>query len=190
VIEKKNMLSFVDYYEDLQVSPRADFETIERVFRLLAKRYHPDNPRAGDATRFDIIMKAYHELSDPQKRAAYDVVYDEFQAHRWKQQLVSALTPESGDPDQIREAVLKVLLQQRQQEPSNAGIGLWYLEKYLGWPEKILEFHIWYMKEKGWITRGDNGHYMITAEGVDRLEENAKKNANGRLQLPSPETLQ
>ena len=32
-----------DYYEVLQVSRNADFETIERVFRLLAKRYHPDN---------------------------------------------------------------------------------------------------------------------------------------------------
>ncbi|MEO7964396.1 MAG: J domain-containing protein, partial [Gemmatimonadaceae bacterium] len=32
-----------DHYETLQVSPRADQETIERVFRHLAKRYHPDN---------------------------------------------------------------------------------------------------------------------------------------------------
>jgi curved DNA-binding protein CbpA len=38
-----------DYYEILQVSPLADSETIERVFRHLAKRYHPDNQESGDA---------------------------------------------------------------------------------------------------------------------------------------------
>jgi curved DNA-binding protein len=183
------MTSFIDYYEDLQVSPRADFETIERVFRLLAKRYHPDNATAGDVTRFDIIMQAYHELSDPRKRAAYDVIYDEYQAQRWKQKPGPAGMPESTNADQIREAILSVLLQQRLQEPSNAGIGLWYLEKYLGWPEKILEFHIWYMKEKGWIARSDSGHYMITAQGVDKFEESTNKNPSRPLQLPSPEKL-
>jgi curved DNA-binding protein CbpA len=35
--------TFTDYYENLQISPNADMEMIERVFRLLAKRYHPDN---------------------------------------------------------------------------------------------------------------------------------------------------
>jgi len=33
-----NENSFIDYYEDLQVSSNADIETIERVYRLLAKR--------------------------------------------------------------------------------------------------------------------------------------------------------
>jgi curved DNA-binding protein CbpA len=36
------MTPTADHYETLQVSPRADRDTIERVFRLLAKRYHPD----------------------------------------------------------------------------------------------------------------------------------------------------
>lgn len=33
----------VDHYEVLQLSPRADQDTIQRVFRHLAKRLHPDN---------------------------------------------------------------------------------------------------------------------------------------------------
>jgi hypothetical protein len=45
------------------------------------------------------------------------------------------------------------------------------MEKMLGWPEKILEFHIWYLKEKGWIQRTDTGGYAITAAGVDIVEE-------------------
>jgi len=41
--------SFNDYYEALQLSPNADSETIERVFWMLAKRYHPDNDQTGNA---------------------------------------------------------------------------------------------------------------------------------------------
>jgi curved DNA-binding protein len=37
----------------------------------------------------------------------------------------------------------------------------------LGVPEKHLEFHIWYLKEKRWIERNENGGFVITANGVD-----------------------
>ena len=37
-----------DYYEFLQISPNAEPETIHRVYRFLAGRYHPDNPDTGD----------------------------------------------------------------------------------------------------------------------------------------------
>ena len=50
-----------NYYEILQVSPSADQETIERVYRLLAKRYHPDNLSTGDTNKFDILTKAYRK---------------------------------------------------------------------------------------------------------------------------------
>jgi curved DNA-binding protein CbpA len=46
--------SFNDYYEALQLSPNADLETIERVFRMLAKRYHPDNDQTGNVDKFSL----------------------------------------------------------------------------------------------------------------------------------------
>ena len=55
--------TFVDHYETLQVSPNADTETIERVYRLLAKRYHPDNQQSGDLTRFKAIRLSYEARS-------------------------------------------------------------------------------------------------------------------------------
>ena len=33
----------IDYYEVLQISPNADPDTVHRVYRLLAQRFHPDN---------------------------------------------------------------------------------------------------------------------------------------------------
>ena len=49
---------------------------------------------------------------------------------------------------------------------------MWQLEKLLGWPEKTLDFHIWYLKEKGLIERTDSGGYAITVLGIDFVEEN------------------
>ena len=53
---------FNNYYEDLQVSSNADIETIERVYRLLAKRYHPD--WGGDSEKFIELMDVYEKLTD------------------------------------------------------------------------------------------------------------------------------
>ena len=62
-----------DYYETLEISPNANSETIERVFRYLAMRYHPDNQDTGDQLRFSQIMEAHDTLKDPVKRAQYDI---------------------------------------------------------------------------------------------------------------------
>ncbi len=37
-----------------------------------------------------------------------------------------------------------------------------------GCPRDHLEFHLWYLKAKGWIGRLENGTLAITVEGVDR----------------------
>ncbi len=166
-----NQNSYVDYYEDLQVSPNADLETIERVYRLLAKRYHPDNSLTGNNEKFNIITLAFKVLSDAEKRAAFDAKYED--ARNQKLKTLSKISPSDDfeNNQQIRDAVLSILYTDRRHNPSDSGVGSWRLEKLLEWPEKILEFHIWYLKEKGWIQRVDNGGYAITASGVDVVEK-------------------
>lgn len=62
-----------DYYEILGVSRDADKEEIKRVFRRLARKYHPDvNKDAGAEEKFKEINRAYEVLSDPELRARYD----------------------------------------------------------------------------------------------------------------------
>ena len=68
---------FVDYYELLQISPNADDDTIHRVFRLLAKKHHPDTEQ-GDAKRFNLLVEAYRTLANPETRAAYDVRHEQY----------------------------------------------------------------------------------------------------------------
>ena len=176
--------TFNDYYEALQLSPNADSETIERVFRMLAKRYHPDNDQTGNVDKFSLLSEAYRVLSNPEKRAAYDVKYDKIRAHRW--QVFEDVSPSEGvdDDRRIQEGVLSLLYITRRRDALDPGMGVFELERLLGCPEKHLEFHIWYLKEKGWIHRTDGGGFAITASGVDAVTENDVVLRKGRL-LPA-----
>jgi curved DNA-binding protein len=161
-----------DYYEDLQISPNADMEMIERVFRILAKRYHPDNAESGDAEKFDVLYKAYRVLSDPEKRAAFDAKYEQLRADRWK--IVEEASESDGfeQDNRMRQGVLSLLYVARRQDALNPEMGIMEFEKVLGCPRHHMEFHVWYLKEKGWILRTDTGGYAITAEGVDKMSTN------------------
>ncbi len=63
-----------DYYVVLGVPKDADEGEIKRVYRELARKYHPDlNPDSPDATeRFKEINEAYAVLSDRATRGRYD----------------------------------------------------------------------------------------------------------------------
>jgi curved DNA-binding protein len=180
--------SFTDYYEILQVSPRADQETIERVYRLLAKRYHPDNNHTGDTERFNELTQAYRTLSNPERRAGYDAKYDEANAHQWN--VFSQTAPSKGAEEdrRIYRAILSMLYTARRRDAESPGVGIFQLEKLLGVPEKYLEFHVWYLKEKGWIQRVDNGGWAITAVGVDTVIENNLPVKGERLLPAADET--
>src|ERR1051325_459977 len=67
--------TFVDFYEVLQISPNAELTTIQRVYRMLASRYHPDNPATGDTDRFVLLQQAYEVLSDAEQRSTYNEEY-------------------------------------------------------------------------------------------------------------------
>jgi molecular chaperone DnaJ len=63
-----------DYYEILGVARDADAKAIKNSFRRLAMKYHPDRNKSPDAeAKFKEIAEAYAILSDPAKRADYDV---------------------------------------------------------------------------------------------------------------------
>jgi len=62
-----------NYYFILQIDPAAPMEDIERAYRRLAFRYHPDHNSSQEATRImQEINEAYNTLRSPAKRAQYD----------------------------------------------------------------------------------------------------------------------
>ncbi|RAZ90401.1 J domain-containing protein [Mesorhizobium hawassense] len=161
-------MTFVDYYDLLEISPRAAPETIERIFRYFAKRYHPDNRETGDERRFSDLVEAHNTLKDPAARAQYDILYGQHLGDSRE------LTQEASDPlvvekDAIVQAkVLSLLCARRRQDVNNPGIGDEELERLSGCPRDHLEFHLWYLKAKGFIGRTENGTFAITVHGIDR----------------------
>lgn len=172
---------FVDYYEILQISPNANSGTIERMFRFFAQRYHPDNPETGDRARFDAVIEAHNTLKEPVKRTQYDVEY----SNRFSGRLRAA--PEVRDTDgigqgiEIQNKVLSLLYVKRRQSVREPGIGQYELETLSGCPAEHLEFHLWYLKEKGWIKKTDGGAFAITVEGVDRANSEHHRRVAERL---------
>jgi curved DNA-binding protein CbpA len=171
----------VDYYEVLQISSTAEPETIHRVYRMLAQRFHPDNKDSGNAKRFRQVSEAYEVLSVPEKRARYDVAHQQRQADRWR--LVSKGAESENDfvaEQVLRLTVLEVLYTQRRVDTSVPGIFSTELEKLTGRPREHLEFTIWYLVQKKLITRGDSALLVITAEGVEYLEQNYQADIQAR----------
>ena len=60
-----------DYYEVPQISRNADIETIHRVYRMMAARFHPDNPRTGIGA-FLRLKHAYRYCRTLERRERYD----------------------------------------------------------------------------------------------------------------------
>jgi curved DNA-binding protein CbpA len=173
---------FIDYYEMLEISPNANSGTIDRIFRYLAQQYHPDNPDSGDRAHFDLIMEAYNTLKDEVKRAQYDIQHKNFSGLRWK--LANEASDSKGiDRDvETQNRLLSILYVKRRQNISDPGIGNLELERLLGCPAEHLEFHVWYLKEKGWIKRTESGTLAITVDGVDRANSDHR---DPRLRLLS-----
>lgn len=162
-----------DYYELLQISPNAEPDTIHRVYRLLAQRFHPDNHETGDARKFRQLHEAYTILSDAEKRAQFDVFHQRQRNDRWR--LVSEGSRSETDVDAeklTRLTVLEVLYTRRRVEPNQPGLYDRDMEQLIGRPREHLEFTYWYLMQKSMIARGDQSRLLITAHGVDYLEEN------------------
>lgn len=67
-------VDFKDYYEVLGVPRNASGEAIKKVFRKLAREYHPDvakNKKVAEE-KFKELNEANEVLSDPEKRRKYD----------------------------------------------------------------------------------------------------------------------
>src|SRR6186997_3359336 len=178
--------NYVDFYEVLQVSINADPETIHRIYRVLAQRFHPDNASTGDAERFRTITEAYQVLSDPERRAQYDVNYGEHRKERSK--LIAEMVRAQTDVEfeqLARMTILEALYARRRLEPRQPGVMDGDLEDLVGRPRDQLEFTLWYLSQKRLIDRQDGSRITITVEGVIYFEENCAQHRQ-LLRLTAP----
>src|SRR5580765_7584205 len=108
-----------DLYEVLQVSANAEPDTIHRIYRLLAQRFHPDNQESGNSDRFHQIHEAYTVLSDAEQRAKYDITYHQMRQGRWRLVASGAQAENDFEIEQIgRLTLLEALYTKRRMEPT------------------------------------------------------------------------
>ena len=159
-----------NYYEFLQISPNAEQDTIHRVFRFLAARLHPDHPETGDADKNSQLKQAYDVLSNPKLRAEYDAANVEKATEEAPlSSSVDFMDNLEGELNR-RLAVLSVLYYKRRTNPYSPQVTLFEIEQRMGFPRDYLDFTIWYLSRKGFITRADNSDFTLTVEGVDFVE--------------------
>lgn len=66
-------MDYKDYYATLGVKKDAPQEDIQKAYRKLARKFHPDvNKDPGAEVKFKEIGEAYEVLKDPEKRQKYD----------------------------------------------------------------------------------------------------------------------
>jgi curved DNA-binding protein len=88
-------VKFRDYYEVLGVPRTASPDEIKRAYRKLARKHHPDLHPAAERAKASEVFKEINEanevLSDPEKRAKYDAL-----GQQWKNG--QDFTPPPGSP--------------------------------------------------------------------------------------------
>jgi curved DNA-binding protein len=165
-----------DWYEVLQISRNADSETIHRVYRIMAARFHPDNPKTGDVERFMLLTRAYRVLSDPDTRAEYDALYEgmgrpPIEIFELKE-FVDGIDGERNR----RLGILSLLYQARRRNDARPGVSVLDLERRMSLPREYLSFTLWYLRIKGYISAEENSDYAVTPAGVDYVELNSNHN--------------
>jgi curved DNA-binding protein CbpA len=166
----------VNYYDLLQIHPRAEMETVHRVYKLFAARYHPDNLQTGDAERFRQIREAFEVLSNAESRASYDQNLEFNQPTALPVFQSKEFTDGIDAEAKLRIGVLCLLYAKRRANSDLAALSMLDLENLMAFPREHLQFSIWYLKGRRFITQDDRSSFVITPEGVDFLETQLPQN--------------
>src|SRR5690242_8689055 len=134
-----------DYYEILRIDSRADGDTIERVYGMLADRFHPDNPSTGDPETFLRLREAYETLSNPARRAKYNVLLESTggPARFWLRGNQFFDGVRGGQNRRL--AVLCLLYRKRISAYESPGLSILELEQMTGCTHEEVTSALWYL---------------------------------------------
>lgn len=169
---------FQDHYAVLGVPRKATAEEIHKAYSALACKHHPRNGPSPDQQKYDAVTEAYEVLSNPATRAAFDSLLPK------EEEAAPALSPHrfyeavTTEADR-RMAILAILYERRRSNPGSPGTPVRVIEAMVNFPAEPMFFALWYLKQRGWVGLDDKSCPMITAEGMDVVEQNP----------PAPEKL-
>ncbi|MCI8362044.1 MAG: DnaJ domain-containing protein [Clostridia bacterium] len=96
-----------DYYEILEVSKNASEEIIEKAYKVLVKKYHPDlqeeQYKKQAEEKMKLINEAYENLSDVDKRKEYDIELENEEKRKIQEQQIENYNKENVYEEQYNE---------------------------------------------------------------------------------------
>jgi len=175
---------FLDYYKILQVDPDCDDRSLDAAYRLLAKMFHPDHTDTADVEKFGEVIEAYRAIRDPQKRLAYNIIYARNTGFKFA-------LPRDDFPFQsstlsdadANSKILKFLYTRRRENAQDAGVGRYFVQEMLGCSDESFEFHLWYLKAKGYVETTEQGTLAITISGVDHVISTSREAVRDPLRI-------
>lgn len=179
---------FVDYYDILGVSPNCGFRALETAYHSLAKKYHPDHTDQADIAKFTEVVEAFRAINSPEKRAFYDHVYSQKTGYVFYSEEEKYIEENSDEYSALSDAeahkkILRFLYKRRREQARDAGMGRYFVQEILNCSDETFEFHIWYLREKGFIATTEQGTLAITIEGVDHVISMSQTSLKEKLLL-------
>lgn len=171
---------FVDYYSLLHVTPGCDERILEAAYHHFLKKYHPDHAETADVEKFSEIVAAYKVLKDPEKRAKYDRTYAALNGGGGPTDPGLTEDEALGDSEAHRK-ILAALYKRRRENSGEPGLGPWYIQDHLGCSKDEFEFHVWYLRSKGYIEVTQEGTLAVTVKGVDHVISTSRTNLAVKL---------
>jgi curved DNA-binding protein len=161
---------FIDYYNILQVDPNCSAKALEGAYRHLAKMYHPDHRDTADVTRFNEVIEAYRAIRNLDERAKYDLIYASITGFKFLSNDDEYSDAKSAVSDaDVHAKILLSLYKRRREHAQDPGVGRYFVQEMLNCSDEHFEFHLWYLREKGFIETTEQGALVITIEGVDHV---------------------
>lgn len=167
---------FIDFYELMQISPNAELETIMRVYRMLATRYHPDNPETGDRDMFVLLNQAKGILTNTDARVEYDAMLGSHLSEPLSVFSLKEFAKGIDGEGNRRMGVLCLLYNRRRMNLDEPGHSVLDLENMMSCPREHLMFALWYLKEQGLVRQDQHSNFVVTGAGVDYVELHLPKN--------------
>ena len=185
---------FVDHYAVLGVDWDCDARTLENAYRRLAKTYHPDHRETADVTKFNEVIAAYRYLRHRDGRAEYDIRY----AAEMDWPTTASGAGDEGAIEEraalsdaeMHEKILRVLYRKRRENAQDAGVAPFTLQEELNCSETVFDFHVWYLKSKGFIAGTEQGTLAITIDGVEQVIAVSRTKKAEKLRLAQFDSAQ
>lgn len=179
-----NGQTFVDFYSILKVHPQCDRKTLDVAYRDLAKTFHPDHPETADTDKFREVLAAYRALKNEDDRARYDQEYSVHTGFSFELTANETESEKAALSDaEAHSKTLLYLYKRRREFASDPGVGQYSLKQMLNCSEESFEFHVWYLRGKGFVEYTEEGTLAITVAGIDHVISMSRTHAQEKLRI-------